>query len=472
MNERRVAVKSCHSSGKTFLAADIVLWWVSTHPDGVAVTTAPTWTQVEKILWREIRNTVGSPTTKIKFPDVAGTELKFSDKNYAIGLSTNNAARFQGFKGGHILIVLDEAPGVRPEIWEAIAGLRAGGVVRQLAIGNPVIVGGDFYDIFTTKRGLWSTRTISAFDTPNLSHVSLTFPDEQGEMVTIGSGRSLMDLSEDELDKGSRHYLCSRRWVKEMFEEWGPHHAYFQSRVLGQFPTQADNTLIPLSWLEKAKLIEPDAGDKTERMRAGLDVAGPGEAETCLYVSQGTRIIFNKAWPIADPRGDVVAALAPYKDELESINVDSIGIGYGMFLHLKDIFGNKVNAVNVGGAPRDKLKYVNAKAEYYWGLRQRFKAGEIRGLDDEKTIGQLTTIGYKHNSAGKIEIESKDDLAKRGVKSPDRAEALMLCFAQSKRMSHAFSLELDGEITNERQSSYRGAGSEGGTRGRWGSADE
>lgn len=189
LSERRIGVKSCHASGKTFTAADLAIWWVTTYSDGICVTTAPTWTQVEKLIWGEIRNTVGSPNCKIKYPAMNATELKISEKNYAIGISTNNAARIQGFHSGRVLIILDEAPGVRPEIWEAINGLRAGGDVRMLAIGNPVIVGGEFHDIFTSKRGLWKTRTISAFDTPNLRHCSLSYPGENGEIITHGSGQ-------------------------------------------------------------------------------------------------------------------------------------------------------------------------------------------------------------------------------------------------------------------------------------------
>src|ERR1017187_2506512 len=149
--ERRIAVKSCNASGKTFLSADLTLWWI-TVMGGIAVTTAPTWTQVSELLWGEIRNTVASPLTKIKYGDISETKIRISEKNYAIGLSTNQSARFSGFHSDYVLIVMDEAEGILPAIWEAINGLRAGGKIVQLAIGNPLIVGGEYYDIFTTQR--------------------------------------------------------------------------------------------------------------------------------------------------------------------------------------------------------------------------------------------------------------------------------------------------------------------------------
>jgi hypothetical protein len=97
-------------------------------------------------------------------------------------------------------------------------------------------------------------------------------------------------------------------------------------------------------------------------------------------------------------------------------------------LHLDDQ-GFPVELINVGESARDSEKNANSKAEYYWGLRERFEQGDISGLTDETTISQLATIKYKHTSRGQVQIESKEDARKRGVKSPDRAEALMLAFA-------------------------------------------
>src|SRR5712692_450707 len=119
----RTAVKACHASGKTFTAAEAVLWWITRYTDGIAVTTAPTWTQVESLLWGEIRKAVIPParggTCRLTYPEPATTKLKLAEGRYALGLSTNKGVRFQGFHG-RLLIVLDEAPGVLPEIYEAI----------------------------------------------------------------------------------------------------------------------------------------------------------------------------------------------------------------------------------------------------------------------------------------------------------------------------------------------------------------
>jgi hypothetical protein len=115
---------------------------------------------------------------------------------------------------------------------------------------------------------------------------------------------------------------------------------------------------------------------------------------------------------------------------LEVINVDSAGIGWNMYTHLNDVFPGIAHPINVGESPYDPEKYANLKAELYWGLRMRAQAGDLSGSMDEKLIGQLAGIRYKHNARGQIVIESKEDARKRGVKSPDRAEAVMLAFAQ------------------------------------------
>jgi phage terminase large subunit len=402
----RTAVKACHASGKTFIAAAAVLWWITRYQEAIAVTTAPTWTQVARLLWGEIHGMVSQ--AKIAYPKPAATSLKLGPGRYAIGLSTNEGVRFQGFHG-NALIVLDEAPGVLPEIYEAIEGIRAGGNVRVLALGNPVISSGPFYDAFTENREGWNLITISAFDTPNLQGVTL---------------EQLLKMSDQELDENPRPYLTTRRWVKEKYFEWGPGHPLWESRVLGNFPLQSDDALFSLTWLEQAKLRTEGDGE----LCAGVDVAGPGEAETVLCVRSGPRIILIRAWAGSDPRGDVMAALLPYRSQLKTVNVDTVGIGDYFAKHLKD-HRLPVTEINVGRAARETEKYSNLKAELYWKLRLRAESGDLAGLTDDRTIAQLAGIRYRHNSRGQIEIESKGEAAKRGVKSPDRAEAVMLAFA-------------------------------------------
>jgi phage terminase large subunit len=407
----RTAVKACHASGKTFAAARLVLWWITTHREGVAITSAPTWTQVERVLWPEIHRAVAH--ARIEYPKPTSTALHLDTHRYAIGLATNEGPRMQGFHGD-LLVVLDEAPGIRPELWEAIEGMRAGGDVRVLALGNPTVASGPFYDAFAQHRSGWNTITISAFDTPNLAGLTV---------------ESLLAMSEEELGQDVCPYLTSRRWVKEKYAEWGPGHPLWEARVLGQFPQQGDGALISLAWLEAAQQrslpVAPD-GD----WAAGIDVAEGGDNETVLVVRCNGQVVLKKAWAQRDPRGEVAAALRPYRSRLRRVNVDNVGVGAYFSKGLADE-GYPVYEINAGAAPRHSERFVNLKAEMYWGLRERCESEDIAGLDDQ-AVAQLAAVRYEVNARGQIVIESKEEMRKRGVKSPDHAEAIMLAFAKPR----------------------------------------
>src|SRR5882672_5914457 len=179
-------------------------------------------------------------------------------------------------------------------------------------------------DAFSAKREGWSLLTISAFDTPNLADLTL---------------ERLLEMRDSELDDNPFPYLTTRRWVKEKYQEWGPGHPLWESRVLGNFPQQSEDALLSLTWLEAAKNRETADGP----VNAGVDVAGPGEDETVLCVRRGPKIVLLQAWSNPDARGEVLAALFPWKAELKKVNVDSIGIGYHLTTHLRDHGGKEAN---------------------------------------------------------------------------------------------------------------------------------
>lgn len=417
----RVAVKACHASSKTFTAAECVIWALTHYERVKVVTTAPTWHQVETLLWGEIHKALADAPVKLTeiIDNLNTTDIIIAKgKQFAEGISTNESVRFQGYhadEDGIVIIILDEAPGVGADIYEAISGIRAGGDVRVLAIGNPVVPGGPFYEAFHSQREDWTLFTIDAFDTPNLRGVSID---------DIAQGTV-------DLDVEPKPYLVTRRWVAEQYREYGEAHPFWQARVRAQFPTQTDDSLFSLAWIEAAAMRPSVSGQG--RRQAGIDVAGPGEDETVLYVREGPSIVDFGAWTGADPRGDVAAQLAVHRNLLDAVVVDATGIGYNFAKHVKDL-GYPVVEFNAGAAARHKETdrtgpgFRNAKAEAYWSVRERLQKGEINGLADERTQGQLATVKYQHNSRGQVEIETKDDAMKRGVKSPDRAEALILAF--------------------------------------------
>lgn len=415
-HNNQVAVKACHASGKSFVAACIVLAFFYLYPYSKVLTTAPTQKQVEKVLWAEIHNLSGR-LPKGMGGKLLSVELRGDADWWAIGLSTNDPVRFQGHHAKRILVILDEGPGVDPSIWEAIHGLQASGDVHLLVLGNPTEASGPFYDAFTSKRASWTLLTIDAADTPNMDGVTVE------ELVR-------WERDDPRLGEVKLFYLTSRRWVWQMWQDCGCDelNPMWQSRVRGAFPEQASDALIPLSWLERAKHADPVFEGKPRR--AGIDVAGPGEDETACYVHESGNIVAFRSWPQADPRGEVAAFLQEQTPALERVRVDSAGLGYYFERYLHDQKLPTVG-VNVGSASSDSDKYVNLKAELYWGLRIWFQENSVAGLTDERTLAQLAGVRYHHDPRGRVVIESKDEAKKRGVSSPDRAEALMLALSNA-----------------------------------------
>ena len=417
----RTAVKACHASSKTRTAASLTLWWLAKFEQAVVITTAPTERQVKKLLWGEIHTLAAK--SRIRFPVPSAMELKLGPKRLALGMTTsaeNQAVSFAGWHGVNLMIIVDEAPGVDQRVFDAIEGIRTSGNVRVLELGNPVVGSGHFHDNFGANRASCSAISISAFDTPNLK--GLTIDD-------------LMGMSEAELDENPCPYLVTRRWVKERYEDWGPEDPRFQARVMGAFPTQGEDALVSLVWLEAASKRE--AIESAGGIVAGVDVAGPGKDETVVCIVQDGSILDLLAFGHADPRGEVVSVLRGYGERLALVNVDSIGIGYNFARHLQDL-GFPVRDINVSLASFDTAEeseatkqYASLKAQLYWNLRERFRKGKVRGLTDETTLAQLSTIRHLTDSRGRIAIEPKEKARRRGVKSPDRAEALMLALATS-----------------------------------------
>lgn len=417
----RTAVKACHASSKTHTAAVAVA--LTLYEGGDVLTTAPTWEQVKTVLWGEVhRLLMGSVIPLSEWGAINQTEIIMPDGSHALGLSTNEGVRFQGWHArpeSFLLVIKDEAPGVRPDIYEAVEGISAGGDVRRLLLGNPVIASGPFYDLYAGADPGWRRFTIDAFDTPNLAGLTL---------------ESLLMLPDHELDINERPYLVTRRWVRDRYYEWGPDHPLWQSRVRGQFPLQADDALISLAWLERGnhRKVWDEQG---ALLVAGVDVAGPGEDETVLCVQQDGHVLYLEAFAQPDARGPVLAALKDWLHKgVARVNVDEAGNGWYFTQHFKESLPQSVtvSGINVGEAPTSSVaaeQFVNLKAEMYWSLRERFRDGLISGITDQLAISQLAGLRYQHDARGRIKIESKEDARKRGVKSPDRAEAVMLAFA-------------------------------------------
>jgi hypothetical protein len=422
--KRITSIKGCHGSGKTYTVAGLVPYSVMSDPESIVLTVAPTLRQV-KLMWNEIETAIVS----MKFrgiPERSTTGWRLSENNYALGFSSSKGVNAQGFHAKRILILADEAIGISPDLWDAIEGIRAAGDVRLVRLCNPTVPAGAPFDDFTKSRAVTECITISAFDTPNL------------EGLTI---ETLLLLSDEELDYAPFPWLTRRRWVKEMYYKWGPLNPRFQSRVLGEFPTQADNAVFDLKWIERAKREPTELELERAKtpgtfIQVGIDVAGPGDDETAGCARVNGIVIARAAWMDADPRGKVVIWLSNlarlHGFPLGPVVVDVVGIGYNFALHLADQ-GFQVYGFNPSRQPLEPERFLNGKAEQYFRLRDIYQDNYICHLPeawDEDEAAQLSAIQYRETSRGLIQVEPKDEARARGVQSPDRAEAKVMAFAR------------------------------------------
>ena len=425
---RRVAVKSGNGLGKDFTAAVAMLWYLSCHDPAIVLSTAPTFRQVRHLLWRQVRSLYRRGAAQLG-GKMLDTRWELSDDRYAMGLSADGADQFQGFHCENMFIVVDEAEGVAETIYEAVEALMTSARPRLLLIGNPTTTRGAFHRAFHQESGIYHTITMSAAESPNVA---------AGRVVIPG--------------------LTTVEWVEERRAIWGAESPLFRARVLGEFPERDDDSLLssaeieaaaaasssssllvaeampdgdalsiaglPELWPERAR-IPGDAG----RVVMGVDVARLGSSSSVILVRRGDAVadlrVFNRI-ETPELEGRIVVACREWQPE--QVNVDTGGIGAGVGDHLR-LQGVPVQEFNGGLPPRWDATCANRRAEAYWMLRKRFTQGRIRIPRDAGLMNELATLRYTCDSRGRILMESKRDLRRRGVRSPDKADALMMAFA-------------------------------------------
>jgi phage terminase large subunit len=442
-----VAVKACHASSKTFSAAEIALYYVCER-GALVITTAPTDQQVKRLLWGEIKKFHANAREPLG-GYMLDKSLKYSEQNYALGFSTDQAVRFSGFHGDLVVIIVDEAPGLREEIYDAIEGVRAGGDVRLLLIGNPVISGGTFEDAFKKKRSLWTTFTIDAYDTPNLKELNLHDPDQLEWFKALEPGTTEYD---EIMAVKPRPYLITRDWVWKRLQDWGEDDPRYISRVRGGFPPFDEYSIFNLTWLEQAKvrkalkLPDPDFPNNpvildSDNFEGGLDIAAGGDDETVLCIREGPKIHGVWAWTKGDSAAEVIILckkymrLAAIMGKKFTLKYDVQGNGYHYGAILKEA-GIPTIAVQGQATPNDEEQFYTLKDELYFNFRDLLRDGYVCNLkdDDDILISQAVPIKWDVNAKGKTRVESKDSLKARGFSSPDRLEACIYAFGRVRKV--------------------------------------
>lgn len=262
-DNRYTAVPSSHSTGKSWIAGRVLLWFTACFPHSKSISTAPTERQVKGIVWGE----VADAHTRSKYPlggKLTTMQWKLDPSWWAMGFTASdyNPNMFQGFHAPNVLVLVDEAAGISAVLDKQIDSLMAGGdLARRLEIGNPVVAGGPFEHHAESK--LYNTLPISAFDTPNFTTFGIVEADIKN------------DTWRDKIvGPLPRPNLITPEWVSERLELWGEDSDAWKSRVLGRFPDIVEGSYYG-ELLKKAReegRIQPIARDSTKPVHTAWDI--------------------------------------------------------------------------------------------------------------------------------------------------------------------------------------------------------
>jgi hypothetical protein len=410
VDNRRVVVPSAHDVGKSFLAARLTTWWIDSHPPGEAfvVTTAPTWKQVRVVLWREINkaHAKGSLIGRMN-----QTEMWIDRELVAFGQkpADYDSTAFQGIHARWVLVLIDEGAGVPELLYQAAASLAANEDSRILAIGNPTDPLSYFAKICKPGSG-WRVIPIDGLESPN--------------------------FTEEPIPEELRPYLLSHTYEKELRDEFGEDSPVYQVRIRGRFPENAEDGVILYSWLT-GKCQNTEYEPKWDDVHLGLDV-GAGGDETNIW-GRAHRVAFSRpGWKAKTPEWtDAVniALKAIRESDAKRIKIDMIGVGWGVYGRLKELYADGTIAcepigVNVGEAATEPEKYAKLRSQIWWEVgRGNAEAGswDLTNVPDT-VLAQLISPKYKRDTANKIQVEPKANTRKEIGRSPDDADALLLAF--------------------------------------------
>ena len=238
-----------------------------------------------------------------------------------------------------------------------------------------------------------------------------------------------------------------------MARQYGQESNIYRVRVLGEFPEADDDVVIPLHLLESAVTRDVDAVENVMPVW-GLDVARFGDDRTALCKRQGNVLSEPiKSWRNKDLMeicGIILTEYesTPYQERPGEILVDSIGLGAGVVDRLTEMeFGPNIRGINVAESPALGQRFGRLRDELWFKAREWLEARDVNMPQDDALISELSSVRFKYLSSGKLKVESKDEMKRRGQKSPDLADSFVLTFGgmasrASSGSSYGFSKSL------------------------------
>ena len=420
----KVAVKSGQGVGKTGMEAVALLWFLTCFPYPRVVATAPTKQQLHDVLWSEAAKwQERSPLLReiLKWTKTYIYMINHEKRWFATARTATKPENMQGFHEDNMLFIVDEASGVADPIMEAILGTLSGENNKLLLCGNPTRTSGTFFDAFNADRAMYQCHTVSSADSPR----------------------------------------TNKQNIESLIRKYGEDSNVVRVRVFGEFPKQEDDVFIMLSLIEHcgSKVYELPEDKGMPYIIFGVDVARFGDDETVIYRNSKGKlelVVKRRGQDLMATVGDIVAQ---YKKAIREfpeytgriyVNIDDTGLGGGVTDRLKEVkreqklhrlFVIPINAAEKIDTDtkegKEASEYYNNLTTHMWAvLRDLLENKQIEIEDEADTFAQLSVRKYFMASNGKLELESKKEMKKRGVSSPDRADAAALSVYLGKIKKH------------------------------------
>jgi hypothetical protein len=407
----KTSVRSGQGVGKTALEAVLAIWFLCCRPNPRIVATAPTMQQLYDVLWAEIAKWLNTSKVQrlLKWTKTKVSMIGHEGRWFATAKTATRPENMQGFHEDYMLFLVDEASGVADPIMEAILGTLTGDENKLLMCGNPTRLSGTFFDSHNRDREFYRVHKMSS--------------------------------------------RTSKRTNKEniamMERKYGMDSDVVRVRVDGEFPKAEADAFISLEVAELAKSgIAQANGDE---LHLGVDIARFGDDETVIAPRIGDRCFNLHGFRKQGTMATVGQVLQIAREMMESnteikrvvIKTDDSGVGGGVTDRLQEVVYDEnlpytIVPINNGSSPKDD-HYENLGTDIWATLRDileenmsdylQGKPATIQLPDDDALITQLSTRKYHITSRGKIALERKEDMKKRGLRSPDRADAVVLAFA-------------------------------------------
>lgn len=402
----QIARASGHGVGKSALVAWLILWAMSTFEDTRGVVTANTETQLKTKTWAELgkwyRLFIGRHLFKLTATGIFSIDPEH-ERTWRIDMvpwSERNTEAFAGLhnKGRRILVVFDEASSIPDVIWETTEGALTDSDTQIIwaVFGNPTRNSGRFRDCFPGQRFAhrWNAEQV--------------------------------DSREVSFTKNPQF----KKWI----DDYGEDSDFVRVRIRGVFPRVGSLQFIASDIAAEAATRDISV-HLFDPLVIGADVARFGDDASVIYIRKGRdgRSIPPTIFRGVDTMtfaGKIAEVYLAYR--ADAVFVDGTGVGGGVVDRLRQLqvpvfdiqFGSKADGFGLEG---DKTLYANKAAEMWGAMREWLKGGAIP--NDQELIAQLTGREYGFNGRNEIQLEKKDDMKKRGLASPDLADALGLTFA-------------------------------------------